>query len=182
MKPTENTALIGDGFHILSFAIDGQLEGDGRWRYDMLSSSWLAICEQIVHDNEGNFHHVWSGPLSHLRAKMTSAMGAALCTFFVRDRVASSILTLSGTFPKSEEDLSRLFIQSLMTLPLIRASASSSQSFSGILSSSHRPLMAVVPFPDPSISDEDHNLVRELSLHLAAAFLRSQDKVAGEAA
>jgi len=41
------------------------------------------------------------------------------------------------------------------------------------LSLSERPLMVIVPIPDESISDQDNDVVRELALHLASAFLRS---------
>jgi hypothetical protein len=39
--------------------------------------------------------------------------------------------------------------------------------------------MIVVPWPDDSISEDDHGLVRDLALHLAGAFLTWRDEQIG---
>lgn len=168
-----NAAVDPEGFFIAAFAIDGSLEGQGRWIYRDLSAKWSNICDKLLYEEGVNFDHIWRGPLSHIRTKLTSARGAGICTIFVNDHVASSILLLRGHDRGAERDLSRMFVSSLQRVHLVRAITKLSEPFAEVLSMAERPLMAVVPIPDESISDEDHDLVRELSLHLASAFLRA---------
>jgi hypothetical protein len=159
-----------DGFSVASFAIDGKLEGLGRWDNQNLSPKWTKICEDILRVKGDNFDYNWTGALSHVRTKCTSARGAAICTFFVNDQSASSILLVRGHDSAAERDVARLFVNSLQKVPLVQVSTNISEPFVDILSISERPLMVVVPFPIDAISDQDHGVVRELSLHLAAAY------------
>jgi hypothetical protein len=55
---------------------------------------------------------------------------------------------------------------------LVQTITSLSEPFAEVLSLSERPLMVIVPIPDESISDQDNDVVQELALHLASAFLR----------
>lgn len=164
-----------EGFFIASFAIDATLEGKGRWAYRDLSAKWSNTCTELLRAEGVNFDHTWSGPLSHIRTKLTSARGAGICTIFVYDHVASSFLLLRGQDHGTERDVSQMFVNSLRNVDLVRASTRLAEPFAEVLSMSERPLMVVMPIPDASISDQDHNLVRELSLHLASAFLRAEE-------
>jgi hypothetical protein len=168
-----NATVDPEGFFVASFAIDGTLEGKGRWIYRDLSTRWSSICDELLSEEGVNFDHTWRGELSHIRTKLTSARGAGICTIFVNDHVGASILLLRGDDRAAERDVSRLFVSSLQKAPLVQTSAGSTEPFMEVLSMSERPLMAAVPFPDESISDQDHGVARELSLHLASAFLRA---------
>jgi hypothetical protein len=175
MSHTEDhNAIDSEGFHLAAFGIDGALEGEGRWGHEDLSKRWLKLCDELIAEKGVNFDHQWTGPLSKIRSKMTSANGACICTFFVNDRVVSSILLLQGSDPQSELEVSTMFVESLRATPLVMAASNSPEPFGDVLSIDQRPLMVVVPFPDAAVSEQSYDLVRELSLHIASAFMRSE--------
>lgn len=163
------------GFWVAAFAIDGSLECKGRWIYRNLSARWSNICDEFLRAKGVNFDHTWTGPLSDIRTRLTSARGAGLCTIFVIGHVATSILLLRGRDRGAERDMSRMFVSSLQKVHLVQAITRLSEPFAEVLSSSERPLMVVVPIPDESIPDQDNDVVRELSLHLASAFFRADE-------
>lgn len=163
-------ALDAENFSIASFGIDGNLEGLGRWEGKNLSPKWAQICGDLLNAKGPSFDYVWGGALSHIRTKFSSAQGAAICTFFVNGEVASSLMMLCGYDAAAEHEVTGLFVKSLRAAPLVQHSAGSAEPFAEALSLSERPLMVVVPFPAETISDQDHSLVRELSLHLGFAY------------
>ena len=163
-------SIAADNFFIASFGIDGNLEGVGQWEGKNLSPKWAQVCSDLLAAKGPSFEYVWGAPLSHIRTKFTSAQGAAICTFFVNESVASSLMMLAGYNATAEREVAGLFVNSLRAAPLVQQNAGSAEPFAEALSLSQRPLMAVVPFPIETISDQDHSLVRELSLHLACAY------------
>jgi hypothetical protein len=160
------------GFTVAGFTIDGTLEGKWRWTYRDLSAKWSNICDELLRAKGVNFDYTWSGPLSHIRTKLTSTRGAALFTIFVNAYVATSNLLLRGHYRGAERDTSRMFVRSLQKVHLVQTITSLSEPFAEVLSLSERPLMVIMPIPDESISDQDNDVVQELALHLASAFLR----------
>ena len=161
------------GFTVAAFTIDGALECKDQWIYSNLSARWSNICDELLRAKGVNFNYPWIGPLSHIRTKLTSARGAGICTIFVNGHVAVSVLLLRGRDGGAERDMSRMFVNSLQKVDLVQSITKLSEPFAEVLSLSERPLMVVVPIPDESISDQDNDVVRELSLHLASAFLRA---------
>ena len=99
-------------------------------------------------------------------------LGAALFTIYVNGHTNIMSLLLRGHNDGAERDMSRMWVSSREKLHLVQAVTTLSEPFAEILSLSERPLMAVVPVPDGSISDQEQDEARELSLHLASAFLR----------
>jgi len=161
------------GFTVAGFTIDGTLEFKGRWSYRDLSAKWSNICDDLFRAKGVNFDYTWSGPLSHIRTKLTSARGAGLFTIFVNAHVATSNLLLRGHDLGAEREMSRMFVGSLQKVYLVQSITRLSEPFAEALSLSERPLMVIVPIPDELISDQDNDVVQELALHLASAFLRS---------
>lgn len=175
MSYADNHATINaEGFHLAAFGIDGSLEGESHWNHQDLSERWLTLCDELIAEKGINFDHQWTGTLSKIRTKMTSANGASICTFFVNDRTVSSVLLLRGIEPQSEIEVSTMFVESLRASPLAITSRASSEPFAEVLTIVQRPLMVVVPFPDPAVSDQSYDLIRELSLHLASSFMRNE--------
>lgn len=169
---TDAQAQQGPGFYVSPFGMDGESLGTGFWAASNLSERWLDVCVAFLHQHGLVFDSRWPEPLSHVRTKLTSASGAAIATFYVRDQIVSSILLLSGRSPAVDDDVAAMFTESLKrSSPSVGVSRSSRPGFQAILARKERPLMAVVAWPDPSVSDEDQDLVRELGLHLAGAFL-----------
>jgi len=162
-----------EGFFVAAFTIDGTSGGKGRWVYRDLSAKWSNVCDDLLRAKGVNFNYNWEGPLSDIRTRLTSERGAGLLTIFVNGHVALSSLLLRGHDRGAEHDMSRMFVSSLQEVHLVQAVTELSEPFAEVLSLSERPLMAVVPIPDASISDQDHDVVRELSLHLASAFMRT---------
>jgi hypothetical protein len=161
------------GFFVAPFGIDGRSLGIGFWGYSQLSDTWLGTCTAFIEDSRGNFDVSWPGNLSHIRTKLTSASGAALATFSICERIASSIVLLSGRSLEAEVNVTHMFVSSLRRVRLVvEAAAGHPEPFAVLLSVKERPLMAVVPWPEMTVPQSDHELVRELGLHLAGAFFR----------
>jgi hypothetical protein len=163
------------GFYVAPFVIDGSPQGIGFWKLAGLSRRWLALCDRQLQEqaSDPSLDGSLGGPLSHLTMRFTAEAGAALATFRVRGRVASSLALVSGASRRAERKVLSLFVESLRRLAAVRATAASAAPFEDVLAIQERPLVIVVPWPVPEITDQDHELVRELALHTAGAFFRS---------
>jgi len=160
-----------DALCIAAFAADGELVGTGRWRVSDLSPKWVGVCRSLLRENGPSFRASFGRPLAHIELKFTSAAGSALCAFFANGEIVMSSACVSGFSGNADREVLRLFQQSLLQVPLIHwPTSDSSQAFQGLFSLSERPLVAVVCWGNPSVSDEDADLVRELGVHLAGAF------------
>lgn len=104
--------------------------------------------------------------------KFTSAASTAMAILLAKGVPASSLLLLGGPPSLAEEEATTMFVESLRRTELVKACASSPAPFAGVGSNKNRPLIVVIPWGDPTTSAEDHELVRELGLHLAGAFFR----------
>lgn len=158
------------GFHISPFGLDGEQVGIGYWQISKLSDLWLGVCRKFLEANGAVFDASWAGNLSEIRTKFTSALGAAISTFYVRGRVASSLLFLNGHAVEAEHAVIEMFVGSLRATELVRIATATRLPFSAIASLRERPLVVAVAWPDSTISDHEQEIVRELGLHLAGAF------------
>ena len=157
-------------FYVAAFGMDGCLVGIQHWSADSMSTKWLNICGTYL-DHYGNrFNSSWSGALSHIKTKFTSEQGVALVTMNSNDKPLASILLASGKSKDADLSVMKLFINSLIGVDLVRLNAATDEPFRAMLSIPERPLMVVVPWADEGADDQVHSLVRELSLHLAAAY------------
>jgi hypothetical protein len=161
---------LNSGFFIVPFSLDGEAAGQSFWKSGDLSKKWLSTCNSFLNAHGAVFEDAWNGSLSHIRTRLTSTSGAALLTFVVREKVAASVLLLSGIAPAIDNDVAKMFVESMRRCAPAMAAAPSNASFNQVLSIQSRPLMVVVPWPELTVSDHDHEIVRELGLHLAAAF------------
>jgi len=137
---------------------------------EKLSTKWLAICNDYLEFNGASFNAPWSGDLSHIYLRLTSASGGALATFSVHSKPATSALLASGVSPSAEAELLKMFVDSLRKVVLVKQAATSSDPFQQVLAIKERPIKIVVPWPDRTISEQDHELIRELAIHTAGAF------------
>jgi len=158
------------GLFVAPFSVDGELEGIDYWEFGKLSSKWLSICDEFLRGNGTSFNAPWSGNLSHIQTKFTASSGAALVTFSVNGRPAASVALASGLSLMAESEVMKMFVSSLRTVAMVSTAAKSAEPFQEVLSIKKRPVMIVVPWPDSTISQQYHALVRELAIHLAAAF------------
>jgi hypothetical protein len=158
------------GFFLAPFAIDGSKAGVTFWKYARLSSKWLSICSDFLDANGEQFACSWRQNLSHIQTRLTSASGAAVLTFSVQGRLAESLLCLSGMMPQVDNEVTRMWVASLRTIDLVKATAPSTRPFEDVSSLRERPLMVSIPWANPAVSRDDGELVRELSLHLGAAY------------
>jgi len=155
-----------------AFSAFGHFEGIGWQDDEKLSAKWIGLCREML-DNLGPvFDYRWSDSLSHIRTKVTSAQGAGICTIFVDDQTASSILLMSGREASADREIAEMYSESLRRSLARNLLGEEAGSFSEIQSIMDRPLMVVVPFPVSGMSEQDQDLVRELAWHLAAAFLK----------
>ena len=165
------------GFYIAPFAIDGEQLGLAYWEMATLSGEWLASCEKHLQQHGLCFDAPWSGNLSHIETKFTAASGVALATFRADGKIAASVLLASGRVPASESEVMDSFVQSLRKVRIASAAAASPEPFQKALAIAERPLMIVVPWPDDAISDENHELVQELAIHMAGSFFAQREEL-----
>lgn len=159
-----------NGFFVAAFAADGHLEGVHRWAAGSLSGKWVELCREYLDYHGDNFVASWSGELARLSTRLTSEQGVALVTFSLDGKAVASILLASGNAVRAEMSVMKLFINSLIGVDQVRLSATTDEPFREMLSMTDRPLMVVIPWADETVDDQEHALVRELSLHLAAAY------------
>jgi hypothetical protein len=162
------------GFFIAPFSIDGEQEGLVFRDISKLSSKWLSICSDFLNSHGNSFEAAWSGQLSHIKTRFTVASGVALVTFYIADRIAASIVLSDGSSSSTESKVLQMFVDSILKIKLVQEAATSPTVFHKMLSIKERPLMVVIPWPDADITATDHDLVRELTQHLAGAFFTRQ--------
>ncbi|HUP79753.1 MAG TPA: hypothetical protein VM260_14465 [Pirellula sp.] len=155
-------------FFVAPFDLDGESVGVGSWQISMLSPNWLGLCAEQLRSNKGELS--WGERLPGIKVKLTCASGAAIGTVCVNDQVASSLLLLSGQSVSAESVLAQMFVESLRRTMHSRAHPSAKTLFEGVLNLKERPLLIVVPWPEAGIFADEHEMVRELGLHLAGAF------------
>ena len=137
---------------------------------ESLSPKWLELCGEYLDHHGHHFNAPWSGALAHISTKFTSAHGTALVTFSANNRPAASILLASGESKDADLSVMKLFINSLLGVDAVRLGAVTDEPFREMLLIPDRPLMVVVPWGDESDDAQEQSVVRELSLHLAAAY------------
>ncbi|MFS2205191.1 hypothetical protein [Variovorax sp. Varisp36] len=177
MTEKNKEPFIATSFFVAAFGIDGEFVGIKKESLDSLSDKWIYICRDYLRHYGEDFDVPWSGNLSHIRTKFTSEAGAALATFSVDGKIASSIALSTGFSKEAELLVLKMFANSLRRIEIVKNSAKSSEPFEEIFSIDDRPLMILVQWADPEISEQDLHLIRELSLHFAAAYLM-QDRPA----
>lgn len=163
----------GAGFYIAGFGVDGELEGTDFWPFERLSAKWLDICREYLAAYGASFDEPWSGTLSHIRTRFTAVSSAALVTLSTHGRPVASVALASGFARDAELSVLKMFVNSLRGVELVGIAAKSQEPFEQMLEIPERPLMIVVPWASPETSEQDHALVRELSIHMAGAFLLS---------
>lgn len=161
------TAPTHPGFHIAPFSADGSCCGVGFWKNSDLSPRWIAAANDFLAANGPVFRKNWDGVLGDYETHLTSAQSCALATFLAKGRIVVSTLLLSGLQPQAEAELQVLFASSMQRLPTVPASTSVLE---GIRRITDRPLSIVFITADPQVSDQENDIVRELSTHFAAAF------------
>jgi hypothetical protein len=159
-------------YYVAPFSADGELVGVTGRSLAELSPRWLAFCSGMLDARGPAFRcAVPLPPLEHITLKFTSAQGAALLTFLVRGRVATSGVALRGTHPAADAELLASYVDSMRRVRLVQQAAKTATPFEAALALAQRPLYIVVPWADPDIADADMDLVRDLNTHTAAAFL-----------
>ena len=157
------------GFHIAAFNLEGTLEGIRRCDPGELSEEWLRAADELLSSGGEMFDYNWPARLSNIRTKFTSVHGSALATFLVFGEIAASIFLTHGAGSAAEGQVMSIFAQSLANSDPARE-AGAPHPFEQIQEIEERPLMVVVPWLSESVEQRDHDLVRELAIHLAAAY------------
>jgi hypothetical protein len=163
--------MMSIGFYVAPFAASGESQGVAIWQLSDLSREWLDLSRRHLADIQGNGVFAWDGDLSRVQTRVTSSSSAAIVSFSINCAIASSLLLLRGVSAQQESEVSKLFIASLRKNPL--AAELGGDAFGKILLIRERPLAVVIPWPDPLIVAEDHELVRDLGIHLSGAFLNN---------
>lgn len=166
-------------FTLAVFGEAGELQSVGPLGTAGLSARWLETCRALLEQGEDQFDVNWSGPLSHLRTKLTGAGGAAMVTFGVSDRPAAALFLALGVDREAEDGLLRAWVDSLRRIDHVQQVSRWKEPFADVFGVAERPLVVAVPWSHTGVSAEDEGLVRELAVHLAAAFLERAKGRAG---
>ena len=160
-----------DVFFVAPFALDGEFLGIGSLEVSGFSPKWLAICESILRQHGPLFRISMGQMLTYLEIELTSANGVGLSTFYAKGEAVISAAYLSGRDAEAERTVSRMFVDSLRSIPIIQQAKGSERPFESVFMIPERPLHVVVVWTNPNVSPEDFQLLQELSSHFAAAFL-----------
>jgi len=158
------------GFFVAPFAPDGELLEIGFWQASQLAPKWLDACGRFLDSNGQNFRAPWGQQLDHIETKLTSDCGAAIGSWYSRGEIAISTLYLSGTAPTVDDEVTELFLRSMRRDSLVKAAQTSAKPFESILTIDDRPLVVVVVWQNPAVTEGDAQVIQELSLHFAAVF------------
>lgn len=169
------------GFHVAAFALDGRLEGISHCVPGELSEQWLGAADGILRRGGEIFDYSWPEELAHIRTKFSSVQGSAIATFLVHGEIAASIFLTHGKDSPAEGQIMAIFAKSLADSDPVKELAGDSKPFERIQEIEERPLMVVVPWMSEGVEERDHALVRELAIHLAAAYFRRPAGTSDEA-
>ncbi len=161
-----------NGFCILPFAPDGAPLGKGFWEFDRLSGRWIDACSAFLLSHGPSFKASWGQELEHIVTTLTSDSGAGLATFYVRGIPALSTLYVSGKNKDTDSEVLEMFIRSMQSTEFARGDSSAFESIRNI---AERPLTAAVVWESDALSDDDRDLLRELSTHFAAAMFLANE-------
>lgn len=161
------------GFYIAAFAFDGEQAGESFWEFSEFQSNALDTYTAYLNNHGAVFDAYWGVEPGSLRTKFTSASGAAIATNYCRDQLVSSFLLLSGQSPSAELTLVKMFIDSVARTSVSLQAAASPTPFTSIAKNKNRPLFVVVTWPTSDVSETEQASVRNIGLHLGAAFIRS---------
>lgn len=161
---------VSGAYYIASYVVDGELSGIEPLSLSDLSSHWLDVCRQLIEGLGSVFDERLQGQLSSLRIKYTSAQGAALILVSAHDRPAVSAAFVSGLSEEADRQVLNMLAESAGHS--LAPWTSSRAPFAGLPELRERPLLTVIPYPDPLLTSEEHELAKELIQHLAGAHLR----------
>ena len=173
--------MTDTGFHIAAFSLEGALEGIRRCDPGEISQEWLRAADELLSSGGEMFDYEWPSALSNIRTKFTSIHSSALATFLVSGEIAASILLTRGAGSTAEGQIMSIFAQSLANSDPAKEAGGDARPFEGIQDIKERPLMVVVPWMSEGIEQRDHDLVREIAIHLAAAYFRRPAGTSGAA-
>jgi hypothetical protein len=158
------------GFFIVPFTPAGGAAEVGFWQADQLSSKWLEVCSGFLRAHGSSFRASWGQRLSHIETKLTSDSGAGIGSFYADGEPVISTLYLSGAAPAIEDEVTGLFLESMRKIKAVVMAQTSAKPFDAIRAIADRPLTAAVIWQNPAVEESDAQVIRELSLHFAAAF------------
>jgi hypothetical protein len=156
---------------IAAFGFDGDLLGTATRHVSALSQHWLAVCSELLQESGEVFRRSMGAQLSHIEIQLTSSNGAGLGMFYVNSALALSVGLFRGVSDETESAVLKMFVDSLRNSRMVQVATNSPHPFDELLHLKKRPLFALVVWPPEGMSEVDADLVRELSIHFAAAFL-----------
>jgi hypothetical protein len=118
--------------------------------------------------------------LSHLEIALTSFGGVGVATFYAHGNIAASHAFCTGGNRTAEDEVLRMFVDSLRRVDVVRKAQVTERPFEAALTIEERPLWVVVAWGNPAVSAQDEQLIRELGVHFAAAFLTDAEKGANK--
>jgi hypothetical protein len=162
--------MASSGYYVAPFAPDGEHLGVGFWEFSKLSQMWIDNCHGFMASCPQTKSVSWGQQLARFETQLTSARGAGLATFSVDGLIALSCVFASGIDRETDDEVLRQFVASMQRVEFVRQAATVADPFGSLLRLEERPLAGVVVWHPAGITDEDHQVLQELSNHFAAAF------------
>src|SRR6516225_5059258 len=147
-----------EGFYIAPFAPDGEGLGVGFSHFSNMSAKWIENCRSFLRTHGAVFKESWGQQLQKIATRLTSANGAGIGTFYVGVIPAVSTLYLPGIDKAADQEVTGMFVASMLKVDIVRKAATSAKPFADIYSIAGRPLCVAVVWQNPNISDEDFDL------------------------
>ena len=119
------------------------------------------------------FDQPLQGPLRHLRIKCTAAGSVAMVVLYAHEVPVTSFAVVTGAAPSEEAEALTMFTEAIRASTRQYQVSGIEAPFSEITTLPQRPLMVVIPWPQSPVAEQDRELVKELSWHLAAALIRA---------
>ena len=153
------------------FAPDGEMLGIKTWNASELSPKWFGICRSILENSSDVFRYRFAQNLSHLELSLTSANGAGVGAFYAHGNIVLSTAFLRGEDSQSENEALEMFVSSLRRVDLVQKLQLDNSPFAEVFNLKQRPLQIVMIWGNTLVSEQDQDIVFELSDHFAGAFL-----------
>jgi hypothetical protein len=157
-------------FALAVFDVTGELVGRVPFDTSQLSADWSNLSASLLATQGSAFATNLIGAEAHLGLRFTSSAGAAVATFHAHERLVVSVLLLSGRSTETEAELVELFHNSISAAAEKLLGGPPPAGFSALRSLTDRPLAFIVAWGAEGVAEKDEDLLRDLSLHIAATF------------
>lgn len=161
-----------DSFTLAGFCADGRFVGKSLWKVETLSQHWVNNFAALIHHHGPIFKTSLPTPLENFVFQLTANGGAGILTIYANSHIAASALLLAGSIPDVDAEIEKLFYASIMKSKTATVQ-DGRPPFVNLLENTERPIVNVVGWGNPSVSNDDEGLIKEMLWNFSGAFFNS---------